>query len=251
MKKDKFKVFLSVWEIVLFQMVLLLSVTVQVSSHRAHSTSDVTMFDDDTLERLQFVFRFANVRNTAIGRILQHNIDMTSYVNKVESADDMLRKHLLTLADQTNGSATKPLQNVTSNTAESCRGSFKPTDHSYKPEAEVSSSSQVSGYEGCRRDYSALAEPITNSILSAGARQVLERVYSDVESQDDFCEISCNFLCQLVTISGCNLGCSRFCNRIEVTNTTTVDDVVTRIIQFVIPTIKAQPWARKSKLSRL
>ena len=39
------------------------------------------MFDDNTLERLQFVFRFANVRNTAIGRILQYNIDMTSYVN--------------------------------------------------------------------------------------------------------------------------------------------------------------------------
>ena len=192
------------------------------------------VFSEAELSQLQFVFRFVNVRNTAIGRLLHHNVDVTSYVNKLESPHESLKAYLWRVLEERPAKRNERTPAI----VDKCDGDCKVSQQNQH--------SQVSGYEGCRRDYSALAEPVTNSVLSFAATQVLNALYGDTETQEDFCDVSCGLLCGIFDFIGCEAGCTAVCSSIDVTNTTTVDDVVSQLVDFVIPSIEAQPWARES-----
>ena len=220
---------------------------------------DEPSLDDSLVQALRYVFRSLDLSDSPLGNILYDtDVDLFNAFDGFTLADieAILEEYLQTAVD----SKLYQLQNQcssqsnhehygddkaddTTDTGDDDSSSADDSDQSMHA-ADVSSE-QVSGYEGCRRDYGALAEPITTGIIRRVARRVLENVYMDASNQEEFCEISCDVLCNVIGL-GCTPICDVICMGISISENTTKHDVIDRLLAF-IPYIESQPWARKSK----
>ena len=190
---------------------------------------DEPPLDDSLVQTLRYVFRSLDLSNTPLANILYDtDIDPFKAFDGFTLADieAILEEYLQTVVDskldllQNQCSSQRNHEHYADDKADDITdagnddsSSAEDSDHSARA-ADVSSE-QVSGYEGCRRDYGALAEPITTGIIRRVARRVLENVYMDANNQEEFCEISCDLLCNVIGL-GCTPICDVACMRISI-----------------------------------
>ena len=222
-------------------------------------------FSDKYIQQLQTVFRFTNLKNTPLASILyneaQNDIikdiaDIAQYdiADKIEHYSmrylEQLRQHSSESEidfqnTEINGNGQEYLTKYAANNAN------KQTANKYTDTHQEQTGEQEGGYEGCRRDYGALAEPITNGIIERVGRRIANRIYADTDDWNEFCSLTCSAVCNLIEIPGCNTGCEQFCKRYDVPDNATKDHVIDAMLDVVIPDIEAQPWARKSRYSNV
>ena len=107
---------------------------------------------------------------------------------------------------------------------------------------------QVGDWEGCRRDYNALALPWTNNMMGRIARSVIDQVFPDAEENLD-CNEACDTICQNFTdLSNCSSVCTILCWQLDSSNAT-YDGVVDFIIEILFPQKNKTFWHRASKCS--
>ena len=101
---------------------------------------------------------------------------------------------------------------------------------------------QVGGWEGCRRDYNALALPWTNNILARVAQAVIER---QIPEETFKCNDTCEKVCLTLPIGGpviCRTACDMICAN------TTYHDLVDLVVSVLFPPMPKTRWNRASEL---
>ena len=223
------------------------------------ATEEELAFDGQVLEQLRFMFRFVDLTRTPLATELYLNdVDVNLWANDFEtpilySQLEQLFEDYLHMKADTRIDLMK----------HECRGSDRACRDNSDAESQVddvifddsfsqSESIRQTMDEGCRRDYSALAEPVTSGIIRRVGRRVMKRVYADVTNQEEFCQISCDLLCKYLRPAACSPPlCYVPCTLLQVSENVTVDDIIEQLLDTFIPQIEAQPWGRKSKFVTL
>ena len=105
-------------------------------------------------------------------------------------------------------------------------------------------------YLECYKDYSSLAEYRTYAILERVGRSLLTDLIADVESQQEFCDSACKFVCSVAEAAppvGCEPGCGAVCNGVDYNGTANATAVVEAILDYFIPEVEQYAWAVDSE----
>ena len=212
----------------------------------ANDDSTTPSMTSDYGAKLNELFRFANLKNTAVGEMLENGGFSTQLNSLAELSVDAILKMF--------EDALKERSHVTHNydieMREADVGSF------VIGQSDASAQRSVLGrtrktfendpeYWDCYKDYSTIADPATTRVARSFGSVFLTNLFADIDDQDVFCEQACEALCDFTgaCFPGAELACNSACNA---ANFTRLDEVEV-ILDFFFPEVEAQSWGRRSK----
>ena len=201
-----------------------------------HSDDVSTDFDDDEtreyIRSLKDVFRFANLGNTPISEVFEAG-GFPFELGEIGqlSVDDVIQIMVNNMKDTNRPEADRSrvkrqiIDDILDRDQPQLRSSIDPE---------------------CKKDYDALALPLTNGLLRRAGEIVLTELFADSDTQEVFCNLACERLCEIfLPIPPCINNCLDTCNTTPFNRTLEIE----ALLDFFIEDIEPYGWGRRSRHS--